>query len=215
MTHSLHREGPLDLLNQEFVLFVYPARGFNYDGSGPKIRRMGELLFQQGPTNLITTTLRKNMYRAVSEEEILNSITDGAKIFCVLEKREKIKDTLTKIKQMDAGISIVISGVIDQIREVAAEIGIEPHTVNLSLGIHGRTDRLPPADIRQFTTMCGHGMVSPNLIRDLLRRVKTGKLELWDASVTAAAPCTCGIYNPSRSAEMFKDLIPLYTVNRL
>jgi len=215
MTHSLHREGPLDLLKKEYVLFVYPARGFNFDGSEPKIRRMGEMLFQQGPANLITTNLRQNMYRAVSHEQILDSIKDGTKIFCVLEERQKIKDTLAKIKEMDAGISIVVSGVIDQIREVAAEIGLDPHTINLSLGIHGRTDRLPPADIRQFTTMCGHGMVSPDLIRDLLRKVKGGKLDLWEASLIAAAPCTCGIYNPSRSAEMLSGLVPLYTLNRL
>ena len=144
MTHSLHREGPLDLLEKEYVLFVYPARGFNYDGSEPKIRRMGEMLFQQGPANLITTNLRQNMYRAVSHEQILDSIKDGTKIFCVLEERQKIKDTLAKIKEMDAGISIVVSGVIDQIREVAAEIGLDPHTINMSLGIHG-TDGQAPA----------------------------------------------------------------------
>jgi hypothetical protein len=190
MTHSLHREGPLDLLEKENVLFVYPARGFNYDGSGPKVRRLGEMLFHQGPANLLVTTLRQNMYLAVSQEEILNSIKDGAKIFCVFDGREKIKDTLAKIKEMDEGISIVISGVIDRVREISAELGINPHTVNLSLGIHGRTDRLPPADIRQFTTMCGHGMVSPRLIRDLIRRVKTGKLDFWEASLLAAAPCS-------------------------
>ena len=33
MTHSLHREGPLDLLNREYILFIYPARGFNYEGT--------------------------------------------------------------------------------------------------------------------------------------------------------------------------------------
>ena len=207
MTHSLHREGPLDLLNKEFVLFVYPARGFNYDGSAPKIRRLGEMLFHQGPANLLVTSLRRNMYLGVSQEEILNSIKDGSKIFCVLEDRKKIKE-------MDEGISIVISGVMDRVREVSAELGLTPHTVNLSLGIHGKTDRLPPADIRQFTTMCGHGMVSPRLIRDVIRRVKTGKLDLWGASLIVAAPCTCGIFNPCRSAEMLKDLVPLYTVNR-
>jgi hypothetical protein len=190
MTHSLHREGPLYLLEKEYVLFVYPARGFNYDGSGPKVRRLGEMLFHQGPANLLVTTLRRNMYNATSQEEILNSIKDGAKIFCVLEDREKFKDTLAKIKKMDEGISIVISGVIDRVREVSAELGLNPHTINLSLGIHGKTDRLPPADIRQFTTMCGHGMVSPKLIRDVVRRVKTGKLDLWEASLIVAAPCT-------------------------
>jgi hypothetical protein len=202
-------------LNEEYILFVYPARGFNYDGSGPKVKRLGEMLFHQGPANLLVTTLRRNMYSGIPPEEILNSIKDGAKIFCVFTDKEKIKNALTQIKEMDEGISIVVSGVIDRVREVAADVGIEPHTINISLGIHGRTDRLPPADIRQFTTMCGHGMVSPNLIRDLFRRVRTGKLNLWEASLIAAAPCSCGIFNPRRSAEMLKELIPLYTVNRL
>ena len=54
----------------------------------------------------------------IIKSEILNSIKDGAKIFCVLENREKIKDTLAKIKEMDEGISIVVSGVIDRVREI-------------------------------------------------------------------------------------------------
>ncbi len=215
MTHSLHREGPLDLLEKEYVLFVYPARGFNYDGSGPKVKRLMEMLFHQGPANLLVTTLRRNMYSGIPPEEILNSIKDGAKVYCVFTDKEKIKNTLAKIMEMDEGISIMVSGVIDGIRDVSAELGLNPHTINLSLGIHGKTDRLPPADIRQFTTMCGHGMVSPRLVRDVILRIKTGKLDLWEGSLILAGPCSCGIYNPYRSVEMLKDLLPLYTVHRL
>jgi hypothetical protein len=215
MTHSLHREGPLDLLNKEYVLFIYPARGFNYDGSGPKARRLMEMLYTQGPANMLVTTLRRNMYSGVSQEEILGSIKDGAKIYCVFTEKEKIKKTLARIMKMDEGLSIMVSGVIDRVREVAGELGLKPHTINLSLGIHGQTDRLPPADIRQFTTMCGHGMVSPRLVRDVIRQIKTGKLDFWKGSLILAGPCTCGIYNPERSQEMLKDLVPLYAVNRL
>ncbi len=215
MTHSLHREGPLDLLNQEYVLFIYPARGFNYEGSGPKARRLMEMLYTQGPANMLVSTLRKNMYSGIAAEEVLKSIKDGAKIYSVFNDREKIKKTLAKILTMDEGISIVISGVIDRVREISAELGIDPHTVNLSLGIHGRADRLPPADIRQFTTMCGHGMISPRLVREVIRRVKTGKLDFWEGSLILAGPCSCGIFNPYRSVEMLKDLTPIYTLNRL
>jgi len=214
MTHSLHREGPLDLLNEEYVLFIYPARGFNYDGSGPKVRRLMEMLYTQGPANMLVTTLRRNLYSGIPQGEILNSIKDGAKVYCVFTDKEKIKNALMKIMQMDEGISIMVSGVIERVRDLAAELGLKPHTINLSLGIHGRMDRLPPADIRQFTTMCGHGMVSPHLVRDVIRRIKTGKLDLWEGSLVLAGPCSCGIYNPHRSEKMLKDLIPLYAVNR-
>ncbi|OGP97456.1 MAG: hypothetical protein A2Z51_12055 [Deltaproteobacteria bacterium RBG_19FT_COMBO_52_11] len=215
MTHSLHREGPIDLLEREYVLFVYPARGFNYEGSEPKIRRLAELIYTQKPANMLVSTLRKNLYSGVKPEEWFASIKDGAKVYCVFNNREQLKKALTRIKEKDEGISIMVSGLIDRVREIAAEAGLHPHTINLSLGIQGNKDRLPPPDIRQFTTMCGHGMVSPKLVRDVIRRIKTGKLDFWEGSIILASPCTCGIVNPYRSAEMLKDLIPLYTVNQL
>lgn len=214
MTHSLHREGTSDSLERDYALFIYPARGFNYKGSGPKVHHIMELLYLKGPSNMIVSTLRRNLYSGVRQEEMLESIQDGARIYCVFNTREKLKEALSGIKKLDEGISVVVSGLSDQVREIAAEIGLNPHTINLSLGIHGRTDRLPPPDIRQFTTMCGHGMIAPALVRDVIRRVKRGSLNLWDGSLILAAPCTCGIYNPHRSQEMLQELVPLYTVNR-
>jgi len=173
-----------------------------------------ELLYQTGPSNMIVTTLRRNLYSGVSPDEVLDSIKDGARVYCTFNSREKLKEALIRLKEADEGISIMVSGLIDRVRELTSEIGLNPHTINLSLGIHGRTDRLPPPDIRQFITMCGHGMVSPNLVRDVIRKVKTEKLSCWEGSLILAAPCTCGIYNPHRSAELLKELTPLYTAAR-
>ncbi|MDI7258505.1 MAG: hypothetical protein QME90_01140 [Thermodesulfobacteriota bacterium] len=214
MTHSLHREGTLDSLERDYAVFIYPARGFNYPGSGPKVRRLMELLYLGGPSNVIVTTLRRNLYSGVSPDEILNSIKDGARVFSAFNSREKIKEVLQHFKQADEGISIVVSGLIDRVREISDEIGLNPHMVNLSLGIHGNTDRLPPADIRQFTTMCGHGVVSPNLVCDVLRKLKRGKVSVWEGSLILASPCACGIYNPHRSEELLQEMAPLYTVDR-
>ena len=215
MTHSLHREGTLESLEKDYVLFIYPARGCNYRGSAPKVRRLVELLYQAGPVNMIPTSLRRNMYSGVTNEEILDSITvEGTRVYSVFNDRAKLVKALKLIKKADEGISIVVSGLTDSIRQIAADLGIEPHMVNLSLGMHGRTERLPPPDIREFTTMCGHGVVSPHLVKDTIRRVKTGKISAWEGSVILAEPCTCGIYNPYRSAELLREKTPLYTVDR-
>jgi hypothetical protein len=215
MTHSLHREGSLDSLEKDYVLFIYPARGFNYRGSAPKVRRLVELLYQSGPVNMCVTTLRRNMYSGVKPEEVLESIkVEGARVFSVFDSREKVKDALIRIKEADEGISIMVSGLIDRVREIAGEIGIDPYMVNLSLGIHGRTDRLPQPDIREFSTMCGHGVVSPHLVRDVIRRVKAGKVTEWEGSLIIAEPCACGIYNPCRSAELIREKAPLYALDR-
>jgi hypothetical protein len=139
---------------------------------------------------------------------------DGTLLFSIFTDRKKLQEALAKIKEADEGISIVVSGVIDDVRQIVEEIGIDPHMINLSLGIFGRTDHLPPADIREFTTMCGHGVVSPYLVKDMIRRIKTGKISEWDGSLYLSERCACGVYNPCRSAELFREKAPLYTVDR-
>ena len=214
MTHSLHREGTIESLEKDYAVFIYPARGFNYKGCVPKVRRLLEIVYQVGPANIIASTLRRNLYSGVRPEEVLNSVKEGCRVFSVFNSREKLKDLLAQFKAADEGISIVVSGLIDRVREIVKEVGLDPHTINLSLGIHGRTDRLPPADIRQFTTMCGHGTVSPNLVRDVIRKVKNNKVNAWEGSLILAKPCACGIYNPYRSEELLNEFVPLYTRDR-
>ncbi len=237
MTHSLHREGSADALERDYVLFVYPSKGFNYKGSAPKVRHMTELIHQSDPVNIMAKTRRRkiaggpgpgdasegtvvegaNAYCVYNGRDMTPVDTiqfDGTRVYSVFNSREKLKEALRRIKEADEGISVVISGNIDTVREIAAEIGIDPHMVNLSLGIHGRTELLPPADIREFTTMCGHGLVSPHLVRDTIRRLKTGKVSEESACEILAKPCLCGIHNPSRSAELLREQAPLYTVDR-
>jgi len=214
MTHSLHREGSIESLEKDYAVFIYPARGFNYKGSAPKVRRLVEIIYQTGPANLIATTLRRNLYSGVAPEDVLDSIEEGCRVYSVFNSRQKLKDLLARFKGADQGISIVVSGLIDRVREIASEVGLNPHTINVSLGVYGGTDRLPPADIRQFTTMCGHGMVSPLLVRDVIRKVKTHKGDTWNGSLTLAKPCTCGIYNPYRSQALLNEMAPVYTVDR-
>lgn len=214
MTHSLHREGTIESLEKDYTVFIYPARGYNYKGSVPKVRHLVEIVYEVGPANMIATTLRENMYSGVKPEEILDSIQEGCRVFTVFNSREKIKELLRKFNDADEGISIVVSGLIDRVRDIAAEVGLRPHTINLSLGIHGATKCLPPPAIRQFTTMCGHAMVAPGLVEDVVRKVKTGKIDTWEGSWVLAKPCACGIYNPHRSQELLEDLSPLYTVTR-
>lgn len=214
MTHSLHREGSRESLERDYAVFIYPARGFNHVGSTARVRSLVELVYEAGPANLVASSLRRNLYSGVRPEEVLDSIKDGARVFSVFDNREKIKMLLARFKEADQGISIVVSGLVDRIREIAGEVGLEPHMINMSLGVHGRTDRLAPADIRLFTTMCGHGMVAPTLVKDAIRKVKTGLADTWQASLILAKPCTCGIYNPYRSEELLRDTAPLYTLDQ-
>src|SRR5512138_357013 len=95
MTHSLHREGSRESLEKDYVIFIYPARGFNYKGSAPKVRHNVELLYQAGPVNMIPTSLRRNMYSGVTNEEILDSITvEVTRAYSVFNDQEKPKEAV-------------------------------------------------------------------------------------------------------------------------
>jgi len=58
----------------------------------------------------------------------------------------------------------------------------------------------------EFNTMCGHGMVSFNLIRKMIEYVKLRRLTPKKAAKIMAKCCECGAFNPTR-AEMLLEKI--------
>ncbi|MGZ3513587.1 MAG: hypothetical protein ACXWMV_05785, partial [Syntrophales bacterium] len=58
---------------------------------------------------------------------------------------------------------------------------------------------LPEREILEFNTMCGHGMVSFNLIRKMIEYVKLRRLTPKKAANIMAKCCECGVFNPLRA----------------
>ena len=80
------------------------------------------------------------------------------------------------------------------------------HTIEYSGGIWGKTEKLPAPEVLEFTTMCGHGMISRYLVEDVIKRVKAGTISAKEGSVEIGKQCCCGIYNPDRSEKLLKAL---------
>ncbi|MEK6655511.1 MAG: hypothetical protein AABY92_10225, partial [Thermodesulfobacteriota bacterium] len=120
--------------------------------------------------------------------------------------REAVRSILEKLKEADTGISIVISGLIDEIVRIAKEIDLKPHTAFLSLGIHGKKALLPDEKTLEITTMCGHGLVAAKLTKAVTTRVKAGKMTPEAGAHLLAQPCPCGIFNTDRCSAILKEL---------
>ncbi len=90
--------------------------------------------------------------------------------------------------------------------KLCSEIGLSPHTVEYSLGIHGNTKKLPDENLLEITTMCGHAMVSPNLVIDLVKQIDTGETTHEEASKELSRMCDCGIFNPFRAEKLLRKL---------
>jgi len=104
-------------------------------------------------------------------------------------------------------VSIVLSGLFDEVRECCRKTGTTEHTYLHSLGFYGSVDALPSPDELEIITMCGHGLVATNRVRDLAAKVRAGSMGLREAAEETARPCVCGIVNIDRAEEVFARLV--------
>lgn len=202
MTHSLHRIGSSDNKQGDYVFISRPAMGINHEGCAPRIRRSLQLIFEVGPTNLGSLTTKENMTLGLDPEEMISKMEDNSPIMCCFHEREKIKEVLTRLKEEDLGLSVVVTGEMEDVVELCHEVGLKPHSAGISLGIYGNTDLLPEEDVLCFTTMCGHGMVSAGIVKQMKESVKKGIISPEEAADVLSAPCLCGIFNNVKAQKM-------------
>ena len=193
MTHSLHRVGTVNDLKEDYVILAMLAAGINdkYPDSRQKLIRIAEILNQHTPTNIMP-----NVAWEISPV-ITAAFTDI----------ETIKQIIQTLKQEDLGVSIVISGLISEIKEAVKEVGLNMHTVHLSLGTFGKKELLPSEKVLEITTMCGHHCTSPQSIEYYIDLIKARKITVEKAAKKLARPCICGIFNISRATKILSELV--------
>lgn len=206
MTHTLHRLGSdEELLKQDYVVLVMPSKDINHEGSGPKLKRFLKMAQESGAIKLGDCRLG-NEYHQGGLDNLLANVEDRAVVHAVFKDQEALIDLLKKMKAADLGMSVVVSGLFDEVNKCCQAADLTPHTINQSLGRWGNTARLPEQGIVEVQTMCGHGMVSVNLIKKMVDRVKKGKLTPEKAAENLFKPCMCGIFNPHRAARLLSRL---------
>ena len=117
-----------------------------------------------------------------------------------------VAEVLQEVKAAHLGMSVVVSGLFERVRECCRRIGQAPapHTIEYSLGIWGRTEGLPDDYVLEISTMCGHGMVAFSLVLDAFEEVKSGRASPEEAARRLAEPCVCGVFNPTRAAHLLR-----------
>jgi len=122
------------------------------------------------------------------------------------QSREAVEGVLTELGEANFGFSVVVSGIFDEVFEACKRAGLEPHTVNMSLGTWGRTELLPDPKILELCIMCGHAMISPRLVEAVAERVRGGVMTVGEASVELGKQCTCNIFNTERAREIIQSI---------
>ena len=206
MSHTLHREGSKESLSKDYVVLAMPCQGRTIEGSGEKLRRFMQMAMPYHPVNFGNSKVGNSINLPGGFEELIEKTVDGHICHVVFNDANDLYRFICDLKQADMGISIVVSGLMDAVGECCHKAGIIPHSVNMSLGIYGKTEKLVPDDAREVTTMCGHGMVPFNLIIDCANKIKAGKMTARDAAEKVSALCDCGIFNTDRAEDIFKKL---------
>lgn len=198
MTHSLHRRGPVEDLKNDFVILSNTSR-VNKERTKPLLSKVAEMVLDVGPSNVGSSVLRTCVPLGLDKEKFIERIPEAHALLSSWSSKEKVREMLRRLKEANMGISVTVSGVIDEVIPMAQELGIKPHTINLSMGILGNTKKLPPEEIMEFTTMCGHSLISANLVKKGIAEVAAKRMTSREASMMLGRPCVCGIYNLDRS----------------
>ncbi|MBI2490965.1 MAG: hypothetical protein HYV94_02505 [Candidatus Rokubacteria bacterium] len=227
MTNTLHRwsehyapgrraEAPP--VTDDFIVFAMAARGLNDEGDAEKYRTFARLAFAHNPVN-VGDGSRGGMYRPSpaltpgahwrrddrpDPEALLRGIEGHTVLAAVFRTREDMEGFVRDLKAADLGISINISAPMDAAAACCRAAGLTRHSVEYSLGFQGRLDRLPERTVLEISTMCGHGMVSGNLVKKLIDWVKEGRRTPAQATRYLARFCTCGVFNPPRAEALFE-----------
>lgn len=204
MTHTLHRQGTEESLSHDYCVLAISAFGYNDEGSGNEIAKVKKIMQKHNPTNF-GDIKRGNMY-SESLEYINQETEDRTVAHAVYTDIDDLKNVLNDLTEADTGLSIVVSGLFDHVGKCCKENGLKSHTVNYSLGIHGQKSLLPDSSILEISTMCGHGMISANLIRRMVKKIEAGTIKPIDGAKELAKQCICGLLNVDRAEKLLCKL---------
>lgn len=204
MSHSLHRHGTEEDLANDFTFYARTSRWVNREGCGPKLRKILRILLSEKVVNFGSSHAGKSVKAGLDPEAYAESLDSAYGVACTFSDRNALKAVLEKVKEADTGISIVASGLIDEIVKIAREIDLKPHTAFLSLGIYGKRARLPADEVLKITTMCGHGLVAAKLAEAVIRKVRDGRMSPAEGADLLAQPCPCGIFNTDRCESLLE-----------
>ncbi len=207
MTNTLHRQGSEEDLKHDYVIFTTLAKGITREGSAPKVQEFKRICLKYNPVNFGSSKLGTILQDDLDINQFMDFQMEGAGAAAVFKDLDSLKNVIGELIEADLGISINVSGLLDGVQECCRSNGIERHSVEHSLGFWGATDRLPEREILEFNSLCGHGLVSFNLIHKMIELVKLRRLTPKKAAVIMAKACECAVFNPTRAEQLLERIL--------
>lgn len=219
MTHTLHRYDRADRdVSGDYVVLAMPARGFPPEKAVARAKDFLRRALAYGPVNVGDSAhgaahrpgrdLRPDVHwrrdDAPSPESVVEAVDRPSAVCAVFDDLDATCAFLADLKEDPPGLSINLSAPSEEVKAACRRVGLTRHSVEYSLGFLASEVRLPREDALELCTMCGHGMVSHGLAREMLERVRSGRRSPDAASRTLARFCNCGAFNPARARRILR-----------
>lgn len=198
MTHSLHRCGALQ--EKDFVWLLYHVTGKNDRNLKERLFEAVEIAEEAGAVNW--GDVKSGPIVCTPVEKIRENLTEKSRIRGVFSGQEQTTHFLKRMKEADLELCVIIAGPLSNVLEACEEAGLQPHTINYSLGIFGKKELVAAEDTLAVTAMCGHHMVPDKVVDRMRKRVRKGNITPEKAGLKLAKMCPCGIFNQRRAAEL-------------
>jgi hypothetical protein len=221
MTNTLHRFGKPENLKDDYIVFILTSKGANDEGAVQKAQDFLKTVVKFDPVNLAGESANGSLYRpekhlnlfsiyirgrkqTVPAQQLIDEMGKPGRGLAVFDKKESLEGFLKELKEMDLGLSVNVSSLVEDVREMAPRTGVPPHSINYALGFRGNLRRLPDQYVLALTTMCGHGLIAGNFAKKMIDTVKEGRSTPEKCAAYMAKFCTCGAFNTARAVHILK-----------
>lgn len=205
MSHTNHRQGSRESLHNTFATIAMGSQGINTEGVSEKLQQFLRIATKHNPVN--AGNMKVGNLHVVGSMEALSGGGQGSIVQAAFNSMDNLAAFLTDLKKADLGVSIIITGLFDETKECCNRADLHRHTVEYSLGVFGKTEKLPDPAIMEITTMCGHGQVSFGLVDRMVKDVTRGMLTMEEATMVLTKPCICGIVDPTRVRRLLEKMV--------
>jgi hypothetical protein len=189
-------------LKKDFNWFMYQTKNVNDKDIRPKALEFIAAAEAEGSENW--GDVKTGPITQFSPEYIKERISDKSRIRGVFTNQKQVVGFLKAIKAKDLGQSVVITGVLSEVLPACKEAGVKVHSINYSLGVFGRKEKLPDDHTLSITTMCGHHMLPPKYVQYMQSKVDKGLIGAEEAAKDLARFCYCGIFNQVRCCDLLR-----------
>ncbi|MBW2622860.1 MAG: hypothetical protein JRD68_08120 [Deltaproteobacteria bacterium] len=200
MTHTLNRKGLSEANPGEEIVVLCMINQQEIEQKQERMDSIVETVLKYKPDNIIGAP------GGLNEEQLRERLPRGSIITAVFNNMDDVRKLVGEMKSKKLGISMVLSGLFSDVRDICISNGLTEHTYNISLGVFGKTDKLPEEKVLEITTQCGHALISPNLVKHVVQKINREKMTAAEGARMLTKPCVCGIGNPLRMEKLLTKI---------